>query len=216
MGSPIGYRLPIIHKPADELRDEAYARSWSYKECTKALHNRRLKGVKDFKCGDRVLVYNSRLKLFPGKLKSRWTRPYTVKEAFPYGTVELHDEKGSTWKSTPRGTRGIWGASLAVRERQIELPVFLSPAACLIATSHLAQRSVGRAHFHTEGRVRGAVPDSSGATCLPIRGSRGASSSDAEPIPLREVRRHGALPASWDGLGADGGVRTALEATGVY
>ncbi|XP_076959077.1 uncharacterized protein LOC143635058 [Bidens hawaiensis] len=54
-----------IHE-VEELRDEAYARSWSYKERTKALHDRKLKKVKEFKCGDRVLVYNSHLKLFPG------------------------------------------------------------------------------------------------------------------------------------------------------
>ncbi|XP_076949973.1 uncharacterized protein LOC143622812 [Bidens hawaiensis] len=61
----------------EELRDEAYARSWSYKERTKALHGRKLRKVKEFKCGDRVLVYNSRLKLFP---------------------VELVDHEGRAWK----------------------------------------------------------------------------------------------------------------------
>ncbi|KAI3744489.1 hypothetical protein L1987_57571 [Smallanthus sonchifolius] len=88
------HRFLQLHE-LDELRDEAYARSWSYKERTKALHDLWLKGVKDFKCGDRVLLYNSRLKLFPGKLKSRWTGPYTVKEIFPYGTVELQDGEGN-------------------------------------------------------------------------------------------------------------------------
>ncbi|KAK1433127.1 hypothetical protein QVD17_10033 [Tagetes erecta] len=50
----------------DELREEAYDRSWSYKERTKTLHDRKLRGSKEFKCGDKVLLYNSRLKLFPG------------------------------------------------------------------------------------------------------------------------------------------------------
>ncbi|XP_076917318.1 uncharacterized protein LOC143577352 [Bidens hawaiensis] len=65
-----------IHE-VEELRHEAYARSWSYKERTKTLHNRKLRKVKEFKCGDRVLVYNSRLKLFP---------------------VELVDHEGRAWK----------------------------------------------------------------------------------------------------------------------
>ncbi|KAI3821357.1 hypothetical protein L1987_08923 [Smallanthus sonchifolius] len=82
----------------EELRCDAYARYWSYKERTKVLHDRRLKGVKEFKYGERVLVYNSRLKLFPRKLKSWLTGPYIVKEAFPYGAVELQDETGSSWK----------------------------------------------------------------------------------------------------------------------
>ncbi|XP_076922736.1 uncharacterized protein LOC143584603 [Bidens hawaiensis] len=86
-----------IHE-VEELRDKAYARSWSYKERTKALHNRKLRKVKEFKCGDRVLVYNSRLKLFSGKLRSRWVGPYTVKATFPHGAVELVDHEGRSWK----------------------------------------------------------------------------------------------------------------------
>ncbi|XP_021974983.1 uncharacterized protein LOC110870092 [Helianthus annuus] len=87
-----------IHE-LEALRDAAYERSWSIKEKTKALHDRRLRGLKDFKVGDKVLLFNSRLKLIAGKLKSRWSGPYVVKEVFPYGTVELYDEvdKG-VWK----------------------------------------------------------------------------------------------------------------------
>ncbi|KAK9050284.1 hypothetical protein SSX86_007521 [Deinandra increscens subsp. villosa] len=89
-------RFLQIHE-VEELRNEAYERSWSNKERTKALHDRRLKGRKEFKCGDRVLLYDSRLKLFPGKLKSRWRGPYIVKQVFPYGTVELESDSGE-WK----------------------------------------------------------------------------------------------------------------------
>nr|GEX12922.1 reverse transcriptase domain-containing protein [Tanacetum cinerariifolium] len=39
--------------------------------------------------GDRVLLFNSRLKIFSGKLKSRWSGPFTISHVFPYGTVEL-------------------------------------------------------------------------------------------------------------------------------
>ncbi|KAI3732623.1 hypothetical protein L1987_63830 [Smallanthus sonchifolius] len=64
-----------------------------------ALHDRRLKRVREFRKGDKVLVYNSRLKLFGGKLKSKWSGPYVVKEVFPYRTIELLDEAdGNTWK----------------------------------------------------------------------------------------------------------------------
>ncbi|XP_076895326.1 uncharacterized protein LOC143547912 [Bidens hawaiensis] len=79
-----------IHE-VEELRDEAYARSWSYKERTNELHDRKLRRFKEFKCGDRVLVYNSCLKLFLGKLRWRWVGPYMVKVAFPHGVVELVD-----------------------------------------------------------------------------------------------------------------------------
>jgi hypothetical protein len=40
-----------------------------------------------------VLLYNSRLHLFPGKLRSRWTGPYFVKTAYPYGAVDIEDPK---------------------------------------------------------------------------------------------------------------------------
>ncbi|KAJ6885479.1 TMV resistance protein N-like [Populus alba x Populus x berolinensis] len=46
--------------------------------------------------GQQVLLFNSRLRLFPGKLKSRWSGPFTVVKVFPYGAVEVtHDEKGT-------------------------------------------------------------------------------------------------------------------------
>ncbi|KAI3787378.1 hypothetical protein L1987_41810 [Smallanthus sonchifolius] len=87
-----------IHE-LEELRDAAYARSWNIMEKTKALHDRRLRRVREFRKGDKVLVYNSLLKLFGGKLKSKWSGPYVVKEVFPYGTIELLDEAdGNTWK----------------------------------------------------------------------------------------------------------------------
>jgi len=55
-----------------------------------------IKRNKEFVVGDRVLLFNSRLKLFPGKLKSRWTGPYVITRVFPYGTLEiLHPEKGN-------------------------------------------------------------------------------------------------------------------------
>ncbi|KAD3067349.1 hypothetical protein E3N88_35229 [Mikania micrantha] len=59
-----------IHE-LEALRDAVYARSFSIKEKTKSLHDRKLKGLKEFKKGDRVLLYNSRFKLFGGKLKSK-------------------------------------------------------------------------------------------------------------------------------------------------
>ncbi|XP_076933366.1 uncharacterized protein LOC143599258 [Bidens hawaiensis] len=87
-----------IHE-LEELRDAAYSRSLNVKENTKALHDRRLKGGKEFKKGDKVLLFNCRLKLFAGKLKSKWSVPYLVKEVFPYGVVDLENpDNGTSWK----------------------------------------------------------------------------------------------------------------------
>ncbi|GJY60154.1 reverse transcriptase domain-containing protein [Tanacetum coccineum] len=55
-----------------ELRDDAYENTIIYKERTKKWHDSRLCGDKDFKVGDKVLLYNSRPKMYPGKLKSKW------------------------------------------------------------------------------------------------------------------------------------------------
>ncbi|GKC26283.1 reverse transcriptase domain-containing protein, partial [Tanacetum coccineum] len=81
-----------------ELRDGAYENTRIYKERTKRWHNSRLRGDKDFKNGDKVLLFNSRLKLHPGKLKSKWTGPFTVKTMYPYGAVEITNDNGSSFK----------------------------------------------------------------------------------------------------------------------
>ena len=44
---------------------------------------------KNFDKGDQVLLYDSKLHLFPGKLKSRWTGPFIVQQAYPNGSVDL-------------------------------------------------------------------------------------------------------------------------------
>nr|GFB50593.1 reverse transcriptase domain-containing protein [Tanacetum cinerariifolium] len=57
-----------------ELRDQAYENSLIYKERTKKLHDAKIKN-RIFNVGDQVLLFNSRLKIFSGKLKSRWSGP---------------------------------------------------------------------------------------------------------------------------------------------
>ena len=44
--------------------------------------------------GDLVLLFNYRLRLFPGKLKSKWIGPYMVTQLFPHGAVELETKEG--------------------------------------------------------------------------------------------------------------------------
>ncbi|KAG7528251.1 Reverse transcriptase domain [Arabidopsis suecica] len=81
----------------EEIRLEAYESSKVYKERTKAFHDKKI-SPKDFKAGDQVLLFNSRLKLFPGKLKSRWSGPFTIKEVLPFGAVSLFAKDGSEFK----------------------------------------------------------------------------------------------------------------------
>ncbi|GJX40300.1 probable transmembrane ascorbate ferrireductase 4 [Tanacetum coccineum] len=76
-----------------ELRDEAYENTRIYKERTKRWRDSRLRGDKNFKVGDKVLLFNSRFKMHPGKLKSRLYRPNVVKTVYSYGTVEIIDKQ---------------------------------------------------------------------------------------------------------------------------
>nr|GEW22330.1 reverse transcriptase domain-containing protein [Tanacetum cinerariifolium] len=71
-----------------ELRDQAYENSLIYKERTKKLHDEKIKN-RIFNVGDQVLLFNSRLKIFSGKLKSRWSGPFTISEIYPYGTAKI-------------------------------------------------------------------------------------------------------------------------------
>nr|GFB74998.1 reverse transcriptase domain-containing protein [Tanacetum cinerariifolium] len=62
-----------------ELRDQAYENSLIYKERTKKLHDDKIKN-RIFNVGDQVLLFNSRLKIFSGKLKFRWIILPKIKE----------------------------------------------------------------------------------------------------------------------------------------
>ena len=76
----------------EELRRDAYDNAKVGKEWAKIFHDKTILR-KDFKLGQKVLVYDTRLHLFPGKLKSRWTGPYIVKHVFPFGAVTVEDPK---------------------------------------------------------------------------------------------------------------------------
>ena len=70
---------------------EAYDNALSYKERTKAWHDKHIRR-KEFDVGDKVLLFCSRLKLFPGKLRSRWTGPFTVEKVHLHGAIDLVNE----------------------------------------------------------------------------------------------------------------------------
>jgi len=76
----------------EELRLNAYESSRIYKEKTKAFHDRHILH-REFAPGQKVLLFNSRLKLMPGKLRSRWDGPFLISNVFPYGAVELINER---------------------------------------------------------------------------------------------------------------------------
>ena len=72
----------------EEIRNDAYENSRIYKEKTKVFHDRKILR-KTFDVGQKVLLFHSRLKLFPGKLRSRWIGPFVITNVFPYGAVNI-------------------------------------------------------------------------------------------------------------------------------
>ncbi|GJZ11494.1 reverse transcriptase domain-containing protein [Tanacetum coccineum] len=88
----------------NELHDHAYENSLIYKEKTKRIHDSKIKN-RVFNVGDQVLLFNSRLKMFSGKLKSRWSRPFTITQVFPCGTVELSQNFGPNIKISKPSSR---------------------------------------------------------------------------------------------------------------
>ncbi|XP_038889331.1 uncharacterized protein LOC120079243 [Benincasa hispida] len=75
-------------------RMNAYENAKIYKERTKKWHDDRINNRTFFE-GQQVLPFNAHLRLFPGKVKSRWSGPFRIKTIFLHGTVELTTEDGS-------------------------------------------------------------------------------------------------------------------------
>ncbi|XP_074300641.1 uncharacterized protein LOC141631937 [Silene latifolia] len=72
----------------EEFRLHSYENAKIYKEHTKMLHDKRIK-QKALHKGDKVLLFNSRYRLFPGKLNSRWTGPFVITNVGKYGDLEI-------------------------------------------------------------------------------------------------------------------------------
>ena len=82
----------------DELRHESYESSRIDKEKVKIFHDKNIVR-KTFEPHQKVLLYSSRLHIFPGKLRSRWTGPFIVKIVHPYDAVEIENlENGKLFK----------------------------------------------------------------------------------------------------------------------
>ena len=81
----------------EELRNEAYDSARIYKDKTKKWHDQRILR-REFKAGDQVMLFNSRLRLFLGKLKSKWSGPYTVVLSTNFRVVTLRTSNHKEFK----------------------------------------------------------------------------------------------------------------------
>nr|GEZ67460.1 reverse transcriptase domain-containing protein [Tanacetum cinerariifolium] len=94
-----------------ELRDQAYENSLIYKERTRKFHDSKIKN-RIFNVGDQVLLFNSRLKLFSRKLKTRWSGPFTITQVFSYGTVELSQLDGPNFEVNGHRVKHYFGGDI--------------------------------------------------------------------------------------------------------
>ncbi|XP_012477617.1 uncharacterized protein LOC105793244 [Gossypium raimondii] len=71
-----------------EFRAQTYGDAKLYKEKTKCWHDKRVIPLQ-FEPGQRMLLFKSWLKLFPGKLKSCWSSPFEIAKVYPHGAVDV-------------------------------------------------------------------------------------------------------------------------------
>jgi hypothetical protein len=78
----------------EEWREKAYHNAKIYNERVKRWHDKRIK-IKEFALGDKVLLFNSRVKLFGhGKLRSKWEGPFDVVSSSSHGAIMLRNHEG--------------------------------------------------------------------------------------------------------------------------
>nr|GEU49158.1 reverse transcriptase domain-containing protein [Tanacetum cinerariifolium] len=122
----------------NELCNQAYENSLIYKEKTKKIHDYKVKN-RVFNIGNRFLLVNSHLKIFSGKLKTRWTRPFTIAHVFPYGTIELSQADGPNFKMNGHRLKHYFGGDipqLVVSDLQTIAPdLEASRARCFVQSS---------------------------------------------------------------------------------
>jgi len=83
----------------EERWEKAYQSAKLYKERTKTWHDDRIQ-QKEFKMGDKVLLINSRVKIFgEGKLRSKWMGSYTVINTSSHGTITIQDDDGNIFRA---------------------------------------------------------------------------------------------------------------------
>ncbi|GJV45529.1 DNA-directed DNA polymerase [Tanacetum coccineum] len=113
-----------------KLRDRAYENTRIYKEGTKKWHDSRLRGDKNFKVGDKVLLFNSRFKMHPVimeylvkiskkahilELKRRDLKTTVLTSNTPYPSRKIRRICACTSQKTTKETRSI----CCIQERPI-------------------------------------------------------------------------------------------------
>ncbi|XP_062118506.1 uncharacterized protein LOC133832139 [Humulus lupulus] len=105
----------------EEMRLFSYENARLYKEKTKRWHDQKIQ-ARVFEKGQKVLLFNSRLKLFPSKLKSSWSSPFIVVKVYPFGAVEiLPDQSRREFKVNGQRLKHYWGGEVDCKNTSITL-----------------------------------------------------------------------------------------------
>ncbi|GJT62497.1 hypothetical protein Tco_1006030 [Tanacetum coccineum] len=151
----------------NELRDQAYENSLIYKEKTKKIHDSKIKN-RIFNIGEQVLLFNSRLKIFLGKLKTRWTRPFIVAQVFTYGTIELSQTDGPNFKVTDKSQKVKNQAKRTKYEHEIERVREIKAEGVFIFNRPTRTHSLGQVRIYQksqENRKKWASTDTRTEEC---------------------------------------------------
>ena len=76
---------------------QAYENAKLFKEKVKIWHDKRIQ-KREFNVGDYVLLLNSRLRFFAGKLLSKWEGPYVIEEVYCSDVIKINNAEGTSPK----------------------------------------------------------------------------------------------------------------------
>ncbi|GJY92823.1 reverse transcriptase domain-containing protein [Tanacetum coccineum] len=82
-------------------------------------HLMQLNELAELRDGDKVLLYNSRLKMYPGKLKSKWSGPNIVKTVYPHGAIEITDMDGFSFKVNGQRLKKYYGGNIDKEDDEV-------------------------------------------------------------------------------------------------
>ncbi|XP_025677599.1 uncharacterized protein [Arachis hypogaea] len=106
---------------------ESYENSRLYKRKVKVVHDKNIKR-REFRAGDQVLLYNSRLRLMPSKLRSRWDGPYVVEKVKPYGVVHLSHPSSPTFFRVNGHRLKLYHGAKVKNNKELEIFLLKDPA----------------------------------------------------------------------------------------
>ena len=108
----IGEKRKLQLQELEEMRLSVYESSKLYKKRMKAYHDKKIL-KREFYPSQSVLLFNSKLRLFPRKLKSKWSGPFLVKHVKPYEAIELEDpESKRSWVVNGQRLKPYFGGEI--------------------------------------------------------------------------------------------------------